>query len=81
MCFATDLHESLVQVPAPVRIRTVMFPPIPDIRGEHRAEPVSPETRRLVADVDAALKQQILDLARRKRIAKIHHCRETDDLG
>ena len=36
--------------------------PLPDLCREHRAEPVPPETHRLVADVDATLEQEILDL-------------------
>jgi hypothetical protein len=39
--------------------------PFPDLRGEHRTEPIPPETHRLVADIDTALEQQILDLAQR----------------
>jgi hypothetical protein len=33
-----------------------------NLRGEHRTEPVPPETYRLVADIDAPLEQQIFDL-------------------
>ena len=44
----------------------ILNPALPDLRGEHRAEPVPPETYRLVADVDAALEQQVLDLAQRQ---------------
>jgi hypothetical protein len=36
--------------------------PFPDLGGKHWTEPVPPEPHRLVADVDAALEQQILDL-------------------
>ena len=39
--------------------------PLPDLRGEHRTEPVPPEPYRLVADIDATLEQQILDLPQR----------------
>jgi hypothetical protein len=28
---------------------------LPDLRGEHRAEPISPKRYRLMADIDAAL--------------------------
>jgi hypothetical protein len=35
----------------------------------------------LVADVDAPLKQNILDLSKRQRIADIHHHHEADHLG
>ena len=55
--------------------------PLPDLRGEHRTEPVPPEPHRLVTDVDAALEQQILDLPQRQRIADVHHHREADYLG
>ena len=53
----------------------------PDLVGEHRTEPLPSEPNRLVADIDAALMEQILDLSQRKRIAEIHHHRETDYLG
>ena len=36
---------------------------------------------RLMADVDTALEQQILDLSQRQGVADIHHHREADDLG
>ena len=52
-----------------------------DLRGEHRAEPVPPEPYRLVADIDTALEQQVLDLAQRQRVPDIHHHRQADDLG
>ena len=48
----------------------------PDLRGEHRTEPVPPVPNRLVADIDATLEQEILDLPKRQRIADIHHHRE-----
>ena len=34
-----------------------------------------------MADVDAALEQQILDVAQRQRIVNVHHHNEPDDLG
>ena len=55
--------------------------PFPDLRGEHRAEPVPPEPYRLVADIDTALEQQVLDLAQRQRVPDIHYHREEDDFG
>jgi hypothetical protein len=43
--------------------------PLPaDLSGAHRTEPVPPITDRLVADVDAALVQQVLDVAQRQRV-------------
>jgi hypothetical protein len=40
----------------------MMSTALPDFCGKHRAEPVSPEPHRLVADIDATFKQQIFDL-------------------
>ncbi|CUH36847.1 hypothetical protein JSE7799_01243 [Jannaschia seosinensis] len=40
-----------------------------------------PEAHRLVADVDAALVQQILDVPQRQRETDVHHHRQSDDLG
>ena len=51
----------------------VLNAPFPDLRGEHRAEPVPPEPYRLVADIDTALEQQVLDPAQRQRVPDIHH--------
>ena len=54
---------------------------IPYLRGEHRTEPHQPEPHRLVADVDAPYKQNILDLAQRQGIPDIHHDREAEHFG
>jgi hypothetical protein len=51
-----------------------------DLAGEYRTEPVPPEPNRLVADIDAPLEQEILDLSQRKRITDVHHHREADYL-
>jgi hypothetical protein len=37
------------------------------LRGEHWAKPIPPEPDRLVANVDPALGQEILDVAQRQR--------------
>jgi len=81
MRLAVDLHEHLVQMPAPVRIRPLMNAPFTDLCGEHRAEPVPPETHGLVADIDAALGQQVFDLPQRQWISDVHHHREANYLG
>jgi hypothetical protein len=52
-----------------------------DFSGKDRAESIPPEPHRLVADIDATLEEQILDLPKRQRIADVHHHRETDHLG
>jgi hypothetical protein len=40
----------------------------PDLGGEHRAKLVPPKTDRVMADVDHALGQEILDVAQRQRV-------------
>ena len=81
MRLAIDPDENFVEMPAPLRKRAMMNASFPDRGGEHRTEPVPPVPNRLVADVDAPLKQEILDLSQRQRIADIHHHREADHLG
>lgn len=76
---AIDLHEHLLQVPAPAAGAHALDAAFPDLRSEQRAEPVPPKPHRLVADVDAALVQQILDVAERKREPDVHHDRQADD--
>jgi hypothetical protein len=53
----------------------------PDRGGEYRSDPVAPLPSRLVADIDAPLEPEILDLSQRQRIADIHHHREADHPG
>ena len=75
MGFAVDLHEDIVQVPAPVRIEPLMNAAFPYLRGEHRTEPVPPEPHSLVADMYAALANNILNLQERQRIPDVHQHR------
>jgi CRISPR/Cas system-associated endonuclease Cas1 len=56
------------------------YPPLSDLGREHRAKPVPPEPYGLVADVDSALGQKILDVAQRQRVSHVHHHDQTDDL-
>src|SRR5208337_1089826 len=56
----------------------VRYPPFSDLSGKHRAEPVPPKPDRLVADVDPALDQEILDVAQRQRVLHVHHHDQTD---
>src|SRR5271170_5699881 len=78
---AVDLHEHLIQMPAPLRIAAhVRDASLTNLGGEHRAKPAPPEPNGLVADVDPALGQQILDVAKRKRVSHVHHHDQTYDL-
>ena len=78
MRLAVDTNEHFVQVPTPIRIRMMLNPALPDLRGEDQAEPVPPQPHHLMTDVDTAFVQQILDLAQRQRIADVHHHRQAD---
>jgi hypothetical protein len=52
-----------------------------DFGREDRPEPVPPELHALVADLDAALVQHVLDVPQGKREPDVEHHREADDLG
>jgi hypothetical protein len=76
MRLAVDTHENLVQVPSPIRVRTHLLDTFTaDFSGEHWAKSIPPVPHRFVADVDAALVQQVLDIAERKGKANVHHDR------
>src|SRR5271168_3177135 len=78
---AVDLHERLIQVPTPLRIAAhVRGASLADLGSEHWAKPVPPQPDGLVADVDPALGQQILDVAQRQWVPHVHHHHQTDDL-
>jgi hypothetical protein len=79
---AVDLHKNLVQVPAPVRVCTLLLDTFrADFSGKNRAKSISPAPQSFVADVDPALVQQVLDIAERKWKSNVHHDRQADDLG
>src|SRR5271169_6111319 len=76
---AVDLHKHLIQMPPPLRIAAyVRYPLLSDLGGEHRAKPVPPKPDGLMADVDPALGQEILDVAQRQRVSHVHHHDQTD---
>ena len=82
MPLGIDLHECVVDVPAPVR--EGLHPidaPAPDLGREHRSKPVPPGPDRLVADVNPALPQQVLDVPRRQQEPDRNHHGKADDLG
>ena len=43
--------------------------------------PLAPRGRPQMADVNAALEQQVFDVAQRQRVADVHHHHEADHLG
>jgi hypothetical protein len=74
-----DLHKDLVEVPLPKARPHALDAAFPDLWSKHGPEPVPPEPHRLVADIDVALVQQILDVAERQREPDEHHYRQADD--
>ena len=50
-----------------------------DLGGEQRTKSVPPEPHRFVADIDAPLMQQVLDVAQREWEPHIHHYSQADD--
>jgi hypothetical protein len=53
-------------------------PSLADIAGELRAKAVPPKSHHFMADVDAALAQQVLHLPLRQGITHVHHYRHAD---
>src|SRR5665811_1942529 len=79
---AVDLHEHLVDMPSPVDVRPHRGdPPAADLSSEERSEPQSPQPDRLMADVNAALMEEVFDVSKRQREADIHHHGQSNDLG
>ena len=69
----TEPHKDLVQMPTPMARLHPLDTPLADLRGKHWPEPMPPEPHRLMADVDAALVQKVLDVSQRQREPDIHH--------
>src|SRR5208337_928207 len=66
-------------MPTPLGEAALMrYPPLSDLGGEHRAKPVPPKSDGLMADLDPALGQEILDVAQRQRVPHVHHHDQTD---
>ena len=80
MLLTVDLHEHLVQMPAPSAGFQTLDPPFSDLRSKHRTEPMPPKSNGLVAHVDAAFVEQIFHIAQRQRETDVQHYRQADDL-
>jgi hypothetical protein len=75
-----DLDEYLVEMALSFRIITHWADPFPTkISSEHWAETVPPISNCFMANVDATLVQQILDIAKRQGKTNIHHHRKAND--
>jgi hypothetical protein len=69
-------HGDFVEMPRCVRLR----PAFAKVRRDHRFEMVDPAADRLVGDRDAALRQQIFDVAKAQGEPEIEPDRMLDDL-
>lgn len=79
---AADLHEDLIQMPAPLWNLTHKRGPLQsDFAGEHRTKAIDPEQDAFVTDVDTALMQQVFNIAQRERESNVHHHCKLDDFG
>ena len=78
LCRAVDLHVDLIEVPA-ASAHPVHTPAL-DLCGKHRAEPIPPVAQGLVADLDAALVEKVLDVSQGQRRTNVEHHRHADDL-
>ena len=78
--FTVDLHEHLVQVPAPFARLHAGNSAFSDLRREHWTEPMPPIPDCFVTDIDAALVQQILNISKGQWKTDVHHHRQADNL-
>ena len=79
MGLAVDLHIDLIDMPLPMTKATHTANPLPpNISREHRTKPVPPEPNRLMADIDTALKQQVLHVPQAKWETHIHQNDKAD---
>lgn len=78
---AVELPVHLVEMPLPVPKPAHPVEPLAsNITCEHGSKPVPPEPHRLVAKVDAAFEQQILDVPQAQRELHVHHHHQPDHL-
>ena len=61
---AVNLYKNLIQMPLPVRVCAHLLNPFSaDLGCKHRSKSVPPEPDRLMADLDAAFVQQVLNVS------------------
>ena len=75
-----DVHLVEVPFPMPKAVHPV-HPLASNICGEHRTETVPPVPHGLVAEVNPALEEQVLNVPQRQRKPNVHHDHQADHLG
>lgn len=79
---AVDLDVHLIEMPFPLPNAPHPAYPLPaDVTREQRPESVPPKPHRLVAQVNAALEQQIFHVPQRQRKTHVHQHHQADHLG
>ena len=79
---AADLRYHLVKMPSPMAKASHATDPLAaNFGGKQRADPVPPEPNGFVADINAALEQQILHIPEAEGEPDVHHHRPADHLG
>lgn len=82
MGFAADLHEYLVQVPAPLDdLPHGTTSPFADHPCKEGAKPIAPQPDVFMTDIDAALIEQIFDVTQRQRETNVHRHRKLNDIS
>ena len=82
MKLAVDPHVDFINMPSPMVEATHPVDTLAsDLSSEQRAKSIPPQPDRLMAQLDAAFVQQILDIAQREREPHVQHDHEPDDLG
>ncbi len=76
---AVDLHEHLIQVPAPSAGFHAFDPALADLRGKHRPEPMPPVPDCFVTDVDTAFMENVFDIAKGQRETRVQHYCKADN--
>tara|TARA_R110000744_G_scaffold125730_3_gene231494 strand:- start:63222 stop:63839 length:618 start_codon:yes stop_codon:yes gene_type:complete len=75
-----DFDECLVEMPSPVREFSTDQPPLADLCGKDRPEPISPEPHALMAQIAPPFVEQVLDVSKRQWEPDVQHHRKADHL-
>ena len=67
MSLAVDLHEHLIQMPAPSAGFHARNSALSDLGCQQRTEPMPPVSHSFMADIDATLMEQIFHIAKGQR--------------
>jgi hypothetical protein len=80
--FAVHLHVHLIEMPPPLAEAAHPAHPLPaNVPCKQRPEPVPPVANRLMADVNAALSQQVLHVPEAERVLHVQKDRQANHLG